>query len=74
MSQAEERDALQERRRTLERQTAELASETARLRDTPGDLVAHTALIDRIKQHEAELRAFDEALEAFHARFGPLGQ
>jgi len=73
MSEAEERDALRQRRLTLERQTAELASETERLRNTPGDLAEHSALIARIKQHEAELRAFDEALEAFHARFGPLG-
>ena len=72
MSEAEERDALQHRRWTLWRQTAELASETADLRNTRGDSVAHSALRKRLKRHEAELRAFDEALKAFHGRFGPL--
>jgi hypothetical protein len=29
-------------------------------------------LLERLEQHKADLRAFDEALQAFHARFGPL--
>ena len=72
MTENEEREELRARRDALTQRTAELERELQALHGT-NNRPALRALQAKIKQHEDDLRAFDERLAMFHARFGPIG-
>ena len=72
MDEKEERAELRSQRDTLTRRTAELERELQRLHGT-NDRAALRALQEQIKQHEEDLKVFDERLGTFHALFGPIG-
>ena len=73
MTESEERRELRDRRDVLTRRAAELEREIQRLHGT-NDRRALRALQEQLKQHEEDLKVFDEHLAMFHARYGPIGQ
>ena len=73
MSENDERRELQARQVALKQRSQELEREIERLHGT-GDRPALRALQEQLRRHKEEVKAFDERLAMFHARFGPIGR
>ena len=73
MSESDERSELQARQAALKQRSAELEREIHRLHGS-GDRLALRALQEQLKRHKEDIKAFDERLSLFHARFGPIGR
>jgi hypothetical protein len=67
-----ERQRLRRERDRLNRQIARLVADSVRVKDG-GDPLERLQHHDELDRHHQEFRAYREALERFHRRYGPLG-